>query len=483
MMAAIPADVLSSFAEAPTSVGTETPDDTPAVDDAPAAEPADTTPADEAAVEKPITEPATDDSAPDAAAPDTPPAADAEELEEGIVRSKDSKGKFKYNLEENRYKTVYGNHQLVQKANEILGEPLTIDGIEHLQQVSTAHDRLWDHMTSGDPAQQSLVVKEFINEMKQAQTSGETGVDPTIPFATTVYEALRDSSPDGFAHLRLQGARDLLSEMFESAAANNNQALFGSAQHIAAALLGIGPKPANVTDAQYVAHIQQAASNAGIPFHTLKDMGTLVRTEEPLSAAERRIQELESQLNQRSGTSQTEQFSTWSRANQQTVNTAVYDEAVKPILSAVEDAWKDFPDDYQGLVVDRLNGAVTKALAGDQDLIRRTKELRARAQRATSEQVRADIGAEIQKLYVNRAKLAVDGAKAPILKSAATALKGLSVQNNSRRAAAQTRTAPQGTGTPVRQSVLPTEGAQFKNNMFDRDAAVKQAMSFLNAGR
>lgn len=433
-------------------------------------------PSGEVAIDEPPVESETSSDTTDSATTE----ATSDEPEEGVIRTKEKDGKYKFRLDENRWNKFHGEHVLLRDAAELIGEPLTLEGIEHFHQVSAANDRLWDSVTSGDPAQQAAVLNEFITEMKNAQSQGETGVDPTIPFANTVYATLRDQAPDAFAHLRLQGARDLLSEMFENAAANKNSHLFSSAQHIAATLAGVGPKPENVSDADYAAFIKQAADSAGIPFHTLKDMDGLVRTEKPLSADQRRIQELESQLSQRSGPSQTEQFTTWSQSNKQSVNAAVFEDAVKPTLSSVENSWKEFPDDYQRLVVDPLNSAITKALGTDQDLIQKTRELRARAHRATSEEVRQQIGADIQKLYVNRARIAADKVKTPILNSAANALKGLSVQNNTRRAAAQNRTAPSGTGTPVRQSVLPTNIATFKNGMYDSGTAMKQAIAALS---
>ncbi len=461
----------------------------PASDDAPIETPAvEETPVETPAVEEPSTEepaveePTTEEPAPDATAAAEPTAEPTEELEEGIIKSKDAKGKYKYNLDENRYKTVYGNHQLVQKAAELLHEPLTLEGIEQFQKVNTAHDRMWDHLTSGDPAQQSNVIKEFITEMQAAHTDGETGVDPSIPFAAAVYENLRDNAPEAYASLRLQAARDLLTEMYEQAAASKNRDLYSSAQQMAITLAGVGPKPEGMTNEQYAAHIKEVTENSQIPFHTLQEMDGLVRTEDPTSALARENAELKARLAGRTTATQTEQFGTWTQNNQQSVNKAIFEDAVQPTLASVADGWKDFPDDYKRLVVDPLNNEVTNALRSDQDLIQRTKELRARAQRATSESKRQEIGAEIQQLFVNRARIAADKAKGPIFNSGANALKGLSATNNTRRAAAQTRTAPNGTGTPVKHSVLP-EAPQFKNGMFDSGTAMKQALAAFNTGR
>src|SRR5208282_3868406 len=196
------------------------------------------------------------------------------------------------------------------------------------------------------------------------------------------------------------------------------------------------------------------------------------------AALQRRNQQLEAQLNQRTGSTAAERFAEWNKSHVQNVNKAVFDDAVTPALSSVAELWKEFPDDYQRYVIDPLNREVTQAVRGDQMLDTQIRDLNAKARRATSESVRQQIGDQIRQLFVNRAKLAADRAKGPILKSAADVLKARSTQNNQRRQAAQTRTAPQGTGSPVRQSVMPPEMG-FKNGIFDSSTALKQAAALL----
>ena len=159
------------------------------------------------------------------------------------------------------------------------------------------------------------------------------------------------------------------------------------------------------------------------------------------------------------------------------------DDAVKPALASVADGWKDFPDDYNRLVVDPLNREITRIVRADQVLDQQVRDLNARARRATSEQVRQQIGGQIKQLIVNRARIAADKVKAPILKFAAERLTGMSQQIHARKATAQTRTAPQGQATPVRQSALPPTTVSFKNGVYDSATAYKQAMALINGGR
>ena len=476
MLSSIPADLFAGAENIP-EPHPEGVDDAPVedapVEDAPVEDaPVDDTPAaaEEPAAEEPVT----------SAEPEPAAAATSEELPEGVTKGKDSKGRPKYFLEENRYKTVYGNHQLVQQATELLGgEPLTLDALKLRNDALLGNERLFNNLTSGDPAAQADVVKTFLGEMKLAMDQGEVGSDPAIPFAETVYQTLQAEAPDAFAHLRMTAGRDLVADMFDHAARTGDDALASSIRHVARALAGIGPKPADVTDAAYLQHVREVTERNGIPFYTPQEVKTLVRSEEPLTAAQRRIQELEAQVNGRQTTSAAEQYRAWDGAHTKAVNDSVDTDVVVPALSSVADAWKAFPDDYQKQVVEPLKRDVITAIKGDPVLRQRVADLRQRAQMAATEQARNRIGEEIKQLVINRARLAVDQAKAPILKTAAEWFTWRNQQTHARKASAQTRTAPQGQSTPVRQSALPTQ-APFKNGLFDSQTAMKQALAAIN---
>lgn len=476
MTAGIPADIMAAFATPP-SIGDSTPSDEPVddvIDDSPADAPIDDAPEDTPAVDDPPAEDEPEvDPAEDTPPVDATPAETPDALEEGITKGKNRAGKEGYFLEDGRYRSVYGNHQLVQQATERLGEPLTLETIERNQLAFLGQERLFNNLASADPASQSEVVNFLLSEMKGAQEAGEVGSDPTIPFAETVYTALRDQAPDAYAHMRLMQSKDLIGEMFDHAARTGDQALYSSMMHVARAIAGIGPKPAEMTDAQYAEHVREVTGRSGIPFHGPQEMEGLVRGEDPLAAANRRIQELEAQQNGRSTTSTTEQFRTWDQAQRQSVNQAVTD-AAKPALASAEAAWKNFPDAYKDLVVDRLNKLVNTDVAGDMVLNQRAVELNAQARRATSERVRQQLGEQIKQLFVNRANLAVAKHSPAVLKFAAESLKGRSDATHDRRAGAQTRTVPKGPSAPVQRSIMP-EMPVFKDGAYDSATALKQA--------
>lgn len=488
MLASIPADIMGDFATPPEPITVDAPDtpiDDAPVDDTPADEPlSDSEPADSSIVPDPDLP-----DEPIAAAPD--PAAQPEELPEGVTRGKDRSGKEKMFLDPKRYETVYGNHKLVQQITEKLGgQPLDLATVDLMQRSMLAQERLFTNVTSADPVLQGDVTKFMFREMLNAREAGEVGSDPTVPFTESLYATLRDGwtdesgqkyeAPDAYAQLRYMAAKDLIGEMFQNAAAKGNNDLFAGAQQMACELLGIGPKPEGMTGQQYVAQIREAATAAGVPFYLPTEMQDMTRGPDPQTLLQQENARLKEQLNGRSQTSAAEQFRNWDKTHKQSVSQAVDTEAVLPSIASAQEAWKQWPDDYAREVLDPLKRAVQTAIGGDQALNTRIVELRGRIQRATSEQARNQIGQEIQQLIVNRGRLAAEQAKGPILKRAADMLKLRSQQTTGRREAGQTRTAPRGTSTPVNRSLAP-EMPQFKGGMYDRDTAMQQATRMLAA--
>jgi hypothetical protein len=399
-----------------------------------------------------------------------------EELPEGVVRGKDRNGKAGLFVEDARWKNIYGNHQLVQKVSEMLGEPATPEALQLRNDAYMAQERLFNDLTSGDPNAQGAVLEYFLDEMSRAREQGEVGVDPAVPMAQTFYLTLREKSPDAYATLRLSAARDLIGEMFEEASAKGDESLWLSAQHFARALANVGQ---DVTD---ISQVRSIAQRMGIPFYAKAEMQGLARGVDPVARLQAENARLHALVNGKSNTNQAAQFDQWFSGVAQTVRSAVLDDAVKPALASVESQWKDFPNDYSDLVVDRLHRKVTETIRADAGFNQRIKLLNDQAQRATSAQKRDELGQAIKQAYVNRAKLAVDAVKKPILEFAANRLKERADQNIARRQAAQNRTAPKGTTGTVPRSLTPNNLVQMKDGVFDPAIAVKQARQLLFGG-
>lgn len=483
MVAALPADVFAGLESSPDTADTVDTSDSDGPDGTDSADisvmDADSD-ADPVADEPVADEPADDEPASDSDEDAEPVAAktDDEALPDGVTRGKDRKGKPGLFLTEQRYETFHGNHKLAQEAAKLIGEPLTLEGVRIRNEALLGSERLWTNLTSGDPDAQGDVIDTILKEMREAQDVGATAVDPSVPFADTFYEKLRDGAPDAYAQIRLKAARELIQEMYELAAETGNDSLKMSMRHLAAGVVKAGSKPANMTPEQFVKYVKAKADAASLPFYDDDQVPALVKP--PVSAEQQRIAELEAQLDRVKApvADPAAQFGTWRDGNIKEVNAAVFDGAIKPALASVEGSWKDFPDDYKRLVVSPLHSEVARIVKADTGLKLRIDELQASARRAVSEQVRANIGEQIKQLYVSRAKLAAEEVKGPIIEFAGKSLKGRSDANHERRNGAQTRTAPKGQSAPVRKSALP-DMPQFKNNEFDPKIAAQQAARLL----
>lgn len=397
-----------------------------------------------------------------------------QELPEGVLRGKDRNGKPGLFVEESRWNNIYGNHKLVEQISGVLGEQASLEALQLRNDAYIAQERLYNDLTSGDAATQGKVIDYFLDEMARAREEGEVANDATIPFAQTVYSVLREKSPDAYANLRMLAARDLIGEMFEEAAAHEDKSLWLSAQHFARALANVDK---GVTD---IGQISSIAERMGIPFFTMPEKGLSRRSEQDgFSRLRAENERLRAQIEGRAVTSQAAQFDSWYSGMSQSVNKAVLDEAVKPALASVESTWKQFPDDYNRLVIDPLHREVVKTIRADEGFKARIELLHAQAKRAASAQRRDEIGRQIQQAYINRAKLAAEAVKKPILQFAATRLKEQADQNHARLQNGQNRTGPRGTAGTVPRPLLPKNGVEM-GEYYDPKVAVRQALALLS---
>ncbi len=466
MMSMIPADVMAEVNTAAEGPAEDTPD-TPEVADA-VGDP-DPVGGEEAQVETEVEETPDGQTEPPAAE-EQPTVAATEELPEGVKAGKDRNGKPLMFVEENRWKnSIYPNHQLVQKATEILGEPLTLDGLKLRNDSFMAQERLFDDLNSADHATQGNVLGYILDGMKEAHQNGEVGADPAVSLAGAFYNSIREKSPEGYANLRFSAAKDLISEMFEQASQTGSKGLFASAQQIALTLAGV---PADKFGD--VAYLRQVTKNLGIPFHAIDEMSTLAtrRAVDPQASLRAENERLKAQLNGRSQNTQAEQVASFRQSVNQQI-AAGMQEAITPALASVADAWKSHPQEYKELVVDRLNKRIYEVLAADTVFSEQIRRLDEKAQRATNPQVRQVFGNQIKTMYVNRAKQAAEAVKRPILDFAANTLAAKASATNGRREAAQSRTAPKDTTTSVPRSLVPnTPEFSFKDGKFDPAQAV-----------
>jgi hypothetical protein len=374
----------------------------------------------------------------EAAEPEAEPADEAtptEELPDG-VHAVDRNGKKEYRLNEPRYKAFHGAHVTLREFSEIAGEPITKEAFEVRNNALLAEHRLYGDMLSGDPTSQAKVIDFFFDQAKSAMEGGEVAGNPMVPFTQTFYSRLREHDPDAYGALRQDAAKDLVEEMYGEAASKQDKSLFMSTGWIAKTL--------------------------GLPYKKEAEMQEFFAKQgqvDPISAKDKRIQELEAQVNGSQRQTAEQQFNAWHSATGREVTAAILDEAITPALSSVADQgyWKTHPDAFKDLVVNRLNSAAQTAIKGDKRFGERIELLTQAAKRAVSEQKRGEIRAQIKQLYVNRANLAIEANKAQVIKDANDRVKEQSAATHDRRKGAQNHRAPAGGGTPVKRSLVPMQ--------------------------
>lgn len=412
----------------------------------------------EIAVDEPAAEeePVAEEEAPEEELPlaaDEPPAAD--ELPEGVKRGKDRNGKEGLWLTPQRYEQFHGAFRAVRDFENAIGEPLTADTLDLRNRAYMGQERLYADLTSGDPAAQGKVLGHFFKEARDAQEQGLVGSNPIIPLAQEFYKQVK-SDPDAYAHLRMDAARDLIEEMYQEAGAKQDANIWRSAGWIAKSL-GLPYKP----DAAMQGFAAQQA--------------------DPMAQLRAENEALKSQVGDRAVSEATAQLNSWKQQVAQSNTKALTDEALIPSISQEQRAaWEKFPTQFQNLVVAPLNRAVREVLGKDSVFQERVSLLGKQAERATSAQARNAIAADMKQLFVNRAKIAAEALKGPILKEAGSLLKQQNDKTHSRRQAAQDQRSPQGSRSPVPRSIIPGSVANNRaGTTFNVNEAVRDMASLL----
>lgn len=367
------------------------------------------------------------------AEPEVADQAQEDALPDGVRKGKDRSGKDGMWLTPPRYEQFHGAHKMMREFEAIAGEPVTAQVFDVYSRVFLEHEKLYSDMLSGDPTAQGAVLQYFIQEGARARQAGEIGADPIIPLAKTFYTSVQNDHPEAYAALRMQAATDLVTELYAEAGGKGSADLWNSVGHIAMAL--------------------------GLPYRKSAEMEAFARTAaDPVTALQKRNQELEAMLNGRSTNDQTAQFDSWHNDHKQKVSSSILNEAVLPALSETQKAWEKLPggkEAFQDLIVNRLHSKVRETLKADQRFGERITLLSKNARRATSAQARAAIGEQIKQAYINRANLAAAAHRPEIERFAGLAFKEQNAASHQRRATAAQRVAPGGGGLPANKSLVP----------------------------
>lgn len=441
---------------------------------APAADAPPAPPTPEPTQEEPEPEPA-------AAAP-KPGATEDEDLPDGVKYGKNRKGEDTAFVKKSRWdETIYPAYKLTQEAALAIGEPLTLEAIQTRDKALQLNDSFFRDLNSADPGLQGNVLDYVFREMGEALKAGETGSDPAVAFAGTFVDKLQAHSEAGYQALRLKTAQALTNELYEFAAKANDLNLFHGVGHVVRFLAGLD------SNEKRPAAIAAATEKLGLPFHVaskMKDLASASTSGRPAggdSALRRELDELRAKVEGRTVQSQAEQYRTWKRGTDEAVDKSLLEQAITPALASVADAWKDFPNEYQELVVKRLNSQITDKLMENGAFKSRIQGLMAQAKRATSDAVRTNLTTQIKTEFVNRAKMlaTTKAIRGPILEFASTWLASRGNRQHERREAAQTRTTARGAPAAVPRSVIPKALTEMLGDTYDADAAFRQGMALI----
>ncbi len=371
---------------------------------------------------------------------ETKDAATEDELPEGVRKGQDRSGKQGLFVTPERWKTIYdGGYKQMKALETIAGGAFTPQQFQVYNDAFDAQEKLFGNLLSGDPAAVGDVFSYFLKEGAAAMEQGLVGTDPIVPMAQQFYSTIQNH-PEAYAALRMKAGTDLVTEMYAEAAQTGNRNLWLATGHIAKTL--------------------------GLPFKKSDEMESFAKVQtDPVRTLTQENQQLRAKLEGRSVNGQAAQLDTWRTTTKQATLSAVLNEAVMPALSEVQAAWGKLPggkEAFKDLVQDRLHSQVLKTMNEDSRFEGRMKLLRENAARATSAQRRAEIGKDIERAHVNRANLAIEALLPSVKKFANTAYQERNAATHQRRANGATHRAPGGSGTPVKQSLVPA-GMDFDN--------------------
>lgn len=363
-----------------------------------------------------------------------------EDLPDGVRKGQDRSGKQGLFVTPERWKTIYdGGYKELKGLEAIAGQPVTKDLFKVFNEAYMGQERLFGDLLSGDPKAVGGVLDYFLKEGAQAMKDGAVGTDPIVPMAQQFYSTIQ-KHPEAYAALRMKAGTDLVQEMYAEAAQSGNRNLWLATGHIAKTL--------------------------GLPFKKSDEMESFAQVQtDPNRILQQENQQLRAQLTGKQTNNQAAQLDTWHATTKQSTLSAILNEAVAPALSDIQEAWGKIQggkEAFKDLVQDRLHSQVMKTLSEDAAFEGRMKLLRESAARATSAQRRNDIGEQLKQLHVHRANQAVEALLPAIKKFAGAAFQERNVATHQRRANAANHRAPGGSGTAVRQSLVPT-GMDFED--------------------
>lgn len=391
----------------------------------PAAEPVEESPVEDApeAVEaEPEPEPAKDP----AATEDKP----AEELPEGVEVKDRGDGKKTYTVRETQFNKLITSDRTLRTIEESIGEPLTQELFQNLHEAKLAEERMYTDFISGDPQRLGAATFEYFRSLADvAMKNGEVGHNPFAQMVLQMPEYLRQADPQGYQAQASIYGRNIVDGLYQRAQNEGNEDLLRAAQWVDKALFN-----------SYKKAEQLAAQKV-----------------DPLAQREAAITQREQQIQQQQQQEATKRWNGFLEATNSGVQ-AARSEEIDATLAPIKDAYKEFPEVFEGYK-ERLNSIARDTLNKDQRFLDYRNSVFAKSQAAVSEQVRQQLKADYLTRYRAKLKSALSPATNPAVKKmldqGAAAVKAQADTNRQRLAAAASRREPGGGGATKQNSVLP----------------------------
>jgi hypothetical protein len=353
------------------------------------------------------------------------------------------------------------SHELFNKVSDLFEEPVSYESIEMRNRAYEGQEHMYGDFLTGTPEAAQRFWADWARTAADALASGETANDPFVALSGTLYDNLMTVSPDAYANLRHRAATDLITEMYQEAAQNQDRNLYHSAGHIAKTL--------------------------GLPFKATAEMESFFATKGGVPSNEQRLlaenQRLQEQLNGNSVKAAQTAYQNFVAQTSREIEAALISDAIKPAFESVAEAWAKVEGGdaaYKELIQDRAFNAIKETLNKDTKWHETVKRMDAEVRRAANPQARQAVAERIVAAYANKAKLILGAKKGEIAKFANEQFQEKSKGVHARREAAQGQRGPKGAAAPVNKGL---DGGRIKGSkagtMFDPAVAAREAQELI----
>lgn len=379
--------------------------------------------------EEPAEEPAESEPAkqPESTDPEKP--ATDEDVPEG-VKVRDRNGRKEWVYPEDRAKSIYEGYKVAKSAEELLGEPLTV---EALQERQYSHDWLTNQrvdLISDNPADQGNVFANLFREAAFAMRDGEIGHDPMDTLPDAFISTLQRMAPEKYEEFSNKVIVNNLEALYRKAHASGNEKLLRSVQNLDHHLTGTYRKDDEVAK----------------------------MTPAEVDTREQRLNEREREIQERDRAAWQQKFKGWHEGVTTNVNATVNEVITAQVPESVRKAFESTPEGQSrlGNISKLLRLEVQESIKADQNWKRQNDNLIKQAKMAPSEERREAIKTQIVQRYMQRARQVISAKAKTIIDAETLGLKQANAANLNRQrvAAAQKGQTPQ--ARPAQRSVPST---------------------------